>query len=361
MNQPLRVLALVTDAFGGYGGIAQYNRDFVTALAGQPGVEAVDVLPRLAPDKYEIASERVSQRDPIHARARYGLTAFRAATEFRPNVVYSGHLYHGPLAYLIAQAWGAKLVGQLHGDEIWTRPSRAQLEPLKRSYHLLCVSKDTRDRYVRLAGACGGNAVVLPNMVASDFVTGDRREARRRFHVSDKAVVLTVSRLDPGGYKGHDRIIPMLPHLRAEGRDVVYVIAGEGEDRARLEALCREHGVHEHVRFLGRVPREDLPVLYRAADLFALPSTREGFGIVFLEAMACGTPAIGLAAGGASDALELGFCVSEEAFPEAFVRALDAQVDRACLSAAVHSRFGLASFQARVAQFSASLQHGQGD
>ena len=120
--------------------------------------------------------------------------------------------------------------------------------------------------------------------------------------LEDEFAILTVGRIDPknNGYKGHDRIIRALPNLRRQDRAVVYLIAGEGDDRARLERLASELGVEDRVRFLGKVPFEDLPDAYRAADLFALPSTGEGFGIVYIEAMACGTPAIGLSMGGAT-------------------------------------------------------------
>ena len=115
-------------------------------------------------------------------------------------------------------------------------------------------------------------------------------------------------------YKGHDRVIQALPQLVAAGHDVIYVVVGEGDDVGRLEALAVETGVADRVRFVGAVNRETLVDVYRAADLFVMPSTGEGFGIAFLEAMACGTPAVGLAIAGANDALadgELGAAVAE--------------------------------------------------
>src|SRR5690606_18991980 len=115
-----------------------------------------------------------------------------------------------------------------------------------------------------------------------------------------QAVIVSVGRLDRRErYKGQDRVIAALPELAAAGLDPLYLVAGSGDDQPRLEALAAAGGVAHRTRFLGKVPAADLPDLYRAADVFALPSTGEGFGIVFLEAMACGAPAVGLAAGGA--------------------------------------------------------------
>ena len=117
-------------------------------------------------------------------------------------------------------------------------------------------------------------------------------------------VLLTVGRLAATErYKGQDHVIAALSQLQAiESRDLIYLIAGEGDDRARLESLVAQHGVLDKVRFLGAIDNQALPDLYRAADLFVMPSTGEGFGISFVESMACGTPAFGLRDGGARDA-----------------------------------------------------------
>jgi len=92
--------------------------------------------------------------------------------------------------------------------------------------------------------------------------------------------------------------------LRARFPDIVHVVAGDGDDRARLEARAGElAGAAGAVRFLGYVPDEELPDLYRLADLFVMPSSEEGFGIVYLEAAACGLRVIGGSGGGSSDAV----------------------------------------------------------
>src|SRR5262249_12921035 len=85
--------------------------------------------------------------------------------------------------------------------------------------------------------------------------------------------------------------------------ELIYLIVGDGDDRPRLEALATECGVAERVRFVGLVRAEELPDYFRLADVFVMPSTGEGFGIVFLEAMASGVPVIGGNQDGSLDAL----------------------------------------------------------
>lgn len=354
-NATQRVLALVTDAFGGYGGMAQYNRDFIGALATVPEVQQVVVLPRQADDDHESLPPRVTQRAPVNARTTYIAAALREARRVRPNLVFCGHLYHGPLAVAVARATGARLVSQVHGTEIWAPLRKLQRAALERSDMILTVSRDTRARVLAAARVEPEQVPVLNNTLGDDYTPGDREAARARFGIGKEFVVSTVARLDPrDGYKGHDLIIPQVAHLAAQGLDLRYVICGTGRDRARLEGIAARYRVADRVRFLGMVARTDLPDLYRATDLFALPSTGEGFGIAFIEAMACGTPAVGLAVGGAPDALgdgELGACCAASDFAATFEQLVRAGAgDREKLAGAVRARFQRATFERRVAQ-----------
>jgi phosphatidylinositol alpha-1,6-mannosyltransferase len=177
---------------------------------------------------------------------------------------------------------------------------------------------------------------------------------RAALGIETKRVLLTVGRMDSRErYKGHDHVIAAIPDLVGRGHDIVYLIIGEGDDRARLEELAQESGVAERVRFLGAVDQKRLVDAYRMADLFVMPSIGEGFGIAYIEAMACGTPALGLAVAGARDALadgELGSAVSEKGdLPATIARLLSLpKLDADSLSQAVRARFGRQIFVAQV-------------
>jgi phosphatidyl-myo-inositol dimannoside synthase len=128
---------------------------------------------------------------------------------------------------------------------------------------------------------------------------------RARLKLGPGPILLTVGRLAASErYKGHEQIFSVLPALRAAFPTLVHVVAGDGDDRARLEARALElAGDRTAVRFIGFVPDEDLPDLYRTADLYVMPSTKEGFGIVYLEAAACGLRVVGGLGGGSADAV----------------------------------------------------------
>ena len=349
----MRILALMTDAYGSYGGIAQFNRDLLSAFSGSSEVADVRVLVRLSPDGRAQCPPKIRQLPAVANKVLYSLLALWSCLIFRPDVIFCGHLYHGPLANILRKLTGAKLVCQLHGIEVWPKLSAALLASLDQADYVWCVSRDTKRRVDLKSTRPDPNTFVIANTVGDVFVPDDRHAAATKFPSGADKMILTIARLETSeGYKGHDRIIALLSSLQRPDRSVMYCIAGQGPDQARLSALAVAHNVAQHVRFLGKVPFADLPDLYRAADVFALPSTGEGFGIVFLEAMGCGTRSIGLAVGGSPDALGdgvLGDCVSEAEFSSALARALDEpSPDPEYLSQEVHRRFGRATFNTRV-------------
>lgn len=218
---------------------------------------------------------------------------------------------------------------------------------------VLCVSRHTRACVIEQFAIPPERVRVVPNTVREIFQPGDGELQRKTWGLVGKRILLTVGRIDScHQYKGHDRVIAALPYLVAQGHDVVYVVIGEGDDIGRLRKIAADTGVQERVRFIGAIASESLVDAYRAADLFVMPSTGEGFGIVYLEAMASGTPALGLAAGGAVDALgngELGIIARENDLAATIDRELSrSKKPGGDLARATRARFGRESFNERV-------------
>ena len=345
----MNILALVTEAYGGSGGIAQYNRDLIGVLAEANFVHEIRVLPRLASTPVKGMPDKVKQAAACFGRVPFALRTWREAVRRRPDLLFCGHLYMVPLAHFVARALGVPYVAQLHGLEIWRKPSRVQIRALEKAEMIFCVSRHTRAQVLKFSTTNPNRVVVVPNTFAPSYRPRDRRTARASLGLADAFALLTIGRLDSREqYKGHDRVISALPNLRKDGCPILYLIAGDGDDRPRLEALAANLGVEKQVHFLGFWPRESLPDLYAAADLFVMPSTGEGFGIVFLEAMASGTPALGLACGGSIDPLDFGAwgrAVPEAEFEAALVQAISMpRPEPAMMQAAVIERFGRKTF-----------------
>ena len=228
------------------------------------------------------------------------LRAVAAARRTRPDLVICGHMNLVPLAF------DTPLL-VVHGFEAWTR-RRANLAKCRA---ILSVSALTRDRLVGWS-QYQGPTFVLPNAVHLEQygIREKRRDLVERHHLEGKRVLLTVGRLDPDERsKGFDEVLEVLRELP---EDVVYMIAGGGNDFTRLQRKAVDLGVGKRVVFTGLFDEADKPDLYNLADVYVMPSRGEGFGFVFLEAMACGVPVIGSKLDGGRVALlhgELGLLV----------------------------------------------------
>jgi phosphatidylinositol alpha-1,6-mannosyltransferase len=305
----LRILALVTDAYGAGGGIAQYNRDLLAALSQASSLDKVVVLPRNGVALTGSLPDKVWQFAASPGRIRYAANAIMTTRRDGPfDLVFCGHLFMAPLAALISKLTGAPVWLQIHGIEAWQRPGRVLRWAVEQAALVTAVSRHTRRLFLGWANYPSETVKVLPNTVEERFSPGPKSEELiERYNLRGKKVLLTVSRLAVSErYKGHDRVIQAVSELSAQHPEIVYVIAGDGDDRPRLERLAKDLGVSDRVRFVGYVPDDDLPHLYRTADLFVMPSTGEGFGIVFLQALASGIPVIGGESDGSRDPLRDG-------------------------------------------------------
>ena len=149
-----------------------------------------------------------------------------------------------------------------------------------------------------------------PGVDIENFHPGDKsEELLKRYGLSGKLIILCVGRLVQR--KGQDVLIKALSKVRGQFPNAQLVIAGSGNYEERLRALAKKEGVAQSVSFLGRVPFEDLPALFRSADIFASPTRErfagfevEGLGIVYLEASASGVPVIAGDSGGSPDAVQ---------------------------------------------------------
>lgn len=295
--------------------------------------------------------------------ARFAVEALVSCAAHGPDHLISTHVNFGPAAHWARLAFGTPYTVVAHGIDVHARLSRVQRAALRASCQILAVSQWTRQRLLDLGDIDPAHIAVLPNTVDEQRFSIDAAPeylARRYALKASEKVVLTVARLERGeGYKGYDRVVRALPVVRAACGDVRFIVVGKGDDRARIEDLARSQGVGEAVTFAGFVSEEELADHYRLADVFAMPSTGEGFGIVFLEAMACGTPVLAGNRDGSVDALaggRLGRLVDPtevDAIACGLISLLRREgpewwFDKHALRAAVIDRFGRAAFRNTV-------------
>ncbi|MBK5915543.1 glycosyltransferase family 4 protein [Rhodocyclus purpureus] len=305
----MNILFLATDAYGGHGGIAYYNRCLAEALAEIPSVEQVTLLPRIVKEAPAGIPDKVSfKAEAAGSKGRY-LRALAAQWVKPCDLVICGHINLLPLATAYSLAKRVPLVLQVHGIDVWQAPNALRQACLKRVSAIWSVSQFTRDRMNTWAKRPLTLYTLTPNTYHPERygMAPKRPDMLQHYGLQGKKVILTLARLDPRErYKGVDEVIEALPTLLLQQPDLCYLVAGDGDDKARLIAKAKSLGVAEQVVFAGYVPEAEKADLLRLADVFAMPGRGEGFGIVYLEAMACGVPVVGSQLDGSRDALKNG-------------------------------------------------------
>jgi glycosyltransferase involved in cell wall biosynthesis len=308
----MKVLFLAMEAFGGLGGIAQYNRDLLTALCGAPEVSQVVAIPRwmssapesLPPNLTYITTGSGSKVAYIRAVIRL----LAKSADF--DVICCGHIKLLPMAVLARLVTRAPLLLIIYGIDAW-KPLRSILTRylLSKIDFIISISDITKQKFLGWSHLTKPKYFILPNAVTQmAYGAGPKNvELLKRYGLSDKTVLMTLGRLAAEEqYKGFDEIMELLPLLSKRIPHITYLIVGDGDDRPRLEAKAQALGVEDRVVFTGFIPEADKADHYRLADAFVMPGRGEGFGFVFLEALACGIPAVGSTLDGSREALRDG-------------------------------------------------------
>lgn len=302
----MRILLLTSDSYGGHGGIAYYNRCLAEALAAMPEVAEIVVLARVMRFRPKDVPHKVKFLEESAGRKLTYVHTLIALSRQRFDLIVCGHVNLLALAVAFAVLKRAPLVLQVHGIEIWKPARTSRRVCLSFVDAVWSVSRVTRDRMNAWAKLSPSKYVVIPNTIRlEEYGTGPRRQDLvKRFGLDGKKVVLTLARLSGSErYKGVDEIMNSLPALLEREPTLLYMIVGDGDDKARLEAKAKDLGVDGHVVFTGYVDDKDKADYLRLADVFALPGRGEGFGVVYLEAMACGVPVVGSRLDGSREAL----------------------------------------------------------
>src|SRR5437867_889026 len=290
----MNLLVLLTDAFGGHGGIAKFNRDLLNALCAYPKVEEVTAFPRTITEDQGVLPDRLIYETQAARGKRayvYHLGRFLAPRNSLDGVLCA-HIHLLPLAALAARRYRAPLTLIVHGIEAWRPPRISGLRHSLQSVNtFVSVSLLTKQRFLQWAPMREEQGHIIPDCVdLSKYGPGPKPAPLiERYGVSGRRVVMTLGRLSADErYKGIDEVLEVMPSLVREMPDLVYLIVGDGDDRSRLESKTRALGMDSHVVFAGYISEEEKAAHYRLADAFVMPGHGEGFGIVYLEAMACG-------------------------------------------------------------------------
>ncbi|GAL84061.1 a-glycosyltransferase [Sporocytophaga myxococcoides] len=320
----MKVLFLYLNAFSFVGGIQKFNLNFLKALDENKEKDFVVNALSLSDLKKDLNKDfsRIYQQTAEDNKFTFLLKA--VVHGLKSDTIIFGHVnLIFPLTLIYGLFTNKKLILITHGIEIWKPLSFFKKICLRKLDLIITVSSYTKDKIVDIQKIDEKKIALLPNTLEPGFNFLPNAQLidhlREKYGLKrDDKVLLTVCRLSKEEqYKGYDKVIRSLKVLSGQISNIKYVIAGKYdiEEKDRLLHIIKECGVEEKVILTGYVSNEELSSLYHLCDLFIMPSANEGFGIVFLEALACGKPVIGGNKDGSVDALlngELGLLVDPD-------------------------------------------------
>jgi phosphatidylinositol alpha-1,6-mannosyltransferase len=307
----MRILLLLTSVFGLTGGVHTFNRALIKAtddLASEFGFD-VTVFSLLDDEVPFEAAAHYMPSGHIQYRGFNGnKVEFAAATLLagrRANRVVFGHVNFSSLACGMPKPIKSLVV---HGIEVWRPLPSLQKLGISQMREIFSVSEYTQEALVHFNGMPSVQFRLLPDTLDPFYSRmADRIRPAKELGLPQGHMMLAVTRLETTeGCKRIDLVIKALPAILSHIPDAFFVVVGHGGDRSRLEKLAQEVGVAERVVFTGFVADRLLPSYYDTCDVFVLPSLKEGFGIVFLEAMYHAKACVGAVAGGIPEVVEDG-------------------------------------------------------
>ncbi|MFN0047932.1 MAG: glycosyltransferase family 4 protein [Cytophagales bacterium] len=366
----MKVLFTYLVAFSGNGGIQKFNRCFIKALHDLHNQKAIQ-LSISSPYDSNIDEKYIEKSLFINGLNKFFFFLSTLISSFNFDVVILGHINLASLGWTIKLLFPQKKVILItHGIEVWRPLSFFGRAILENCDSILAVSQFTKDVISKNHSIDPLKIVVFHNTIdpflklPSTFTKPKYLIDRYGIKPNNK-VLVTIARLSSSElYKGYDLVIDVLGKLT--DLNLIYLIGGKYDEaeKQRINLMIKTHQLEKNVFLTGYVNDLELTDHYLLADLFIMPSKKEGFGIVFIEAMACGLKVIAGNKDGSVDALrngELGYLINpdskeeiETAIFKAFENPLSAW-DKTILQQKVIEYFGFDAYKKRLANVLESL------
>jgi glycosyltransferase involved in cell wall biosynthesis len=297
----MKTLLMAPELFAGGGGITRILRLYLKALCelapegGQVRFVSLNDMDADSGDLRRYSNDRlVEWRICRRKRMDFILTSIRMA--LKSDRIICGHVAQLPIAW--AASWlrpGLKYILVAHGIEVWRPFTSLERRAIRGAHRVLCVSEYTRRQVLENCPIPEDRTAVLPNAL-DPYMDSEVPPSE----AAGAPVILTVSRLSVSeGYKGIDHLIAAMPAILADIPGARLRIVGRGDQLPSLQALSHRLNVEGSVEFAGYRSDKELHSDFRECRLFALPSEKEGFGLVYIEAMAHGRPCMVARSGGA--------------------------------------------------------------
>lgn len=325
MDEPLRLLVITELFLPTKGGTAVWFDEVYRRLGGKgihivtaavPGGEAHDASHPNTIHRLDLRRSPWLRPESLAMYLKLLCKCLVLLATNRFDAVHAGRvLPEGLVGWCAARLFGKPLVIYAHGEEITTWRQSGKFRAMCFAYRhadtVIANSEFTRDELLKIGVSAQRIVLIHPGVDVERFRPGlSCDDLRAQLGCTESGqLLLSVGRLSRR--KGFDQVIRCVQRLLPEHPGLHYALVGIGEDQQYLQELAHECGVAHRVHLLGHVAAEDLPRWYNAADVFVMPNREidgdtEGFGMVFIEASACGTPVVAGDAGGTASAVNNG-------------------------------------------------------
>ncbi len=314
---PRKVLFLTLKVFGFTGGIEKVCRTICRSLYDLSEEDLIDPIVHCMYDKSFDRDSRYLKKQQYVGfggnRKSFVIKSFLKG--IRADVVILSHINLLSVAYLIKKFRPkTKIYLIAHGIEVWKKLPDAKLKALKKLDKIFAVSQFTKEK-IKLENHISEHKIEVLNNCLDPFYYfptdfSKPIELLKRYQLKkENEVIMCLSRLSSSEkYKGYDNVIKILPNLIEKNPHLIFVLAGKAdeEEYQRLEQLISEYKIGNYVKLIGFIDEAEITDHFVLADIFVMPSKKEGFGMVYIEAMASGLKVIAGNKDGSVDALSNG-------------------------------------------------------
>ena len=292
-------LILLTDGYGGRGGIAQYNRHLITALSEIKKIKQINVLQRKVIYKLEKIPKKVKLIKNIsNSKIKFFLKIINFLfSKKNYDVVFCCHIHLLPFAWVLSKKNRCPLILNIYGEEAWN-PTRHKISNFLCSEvdYLCTIRHYTAKKFISWSKTSLKKYFYIPNCVDEKKFKNKPKNIKliKKYNLQKKKIILSCGRMDvEDKNKGIDEIIEILDELSRTNKDIIYLIVGDGDDKKRLEQKVKSLKMNHLVLFLGNLNEKDKIDLFKISHIMAMPGSRKSFDrypyrFVNLEALSCG-------------------------------------------------------------------------
>jgi glycosyltransferase involved in cell wall biosynthesis len=344
-------ILIFTNNYNTIGGVQQYTKNFIKALEELNQDFKIVLL----------------KKSNLFYKFLFVIESFLKFIFYKPDLILCNHINFTPLAFFYKKIFKTPYGFIAYGVDVWNLKNYSGLT---NSNFIISLSQYTKNKILENNKNLKISILVINPIVDIERfkILDTKTKVFSQYNLPfNKKIILTICRLVKSEkYKGYDKVIQVLPKILEQVKDAVYVLIGDGDDLVDVKKLIEELNLKEKVYLLGAIKNEFIPQILNTADVFIMPSKGEGFGIVFIEALACGVPVIAGNKDASKEALlngELGILVDPDNVNEiagAIVKVLKGEApkhlyDKNYLRQKAIENFGFEFFKNRVKMFLESL------